>query len=124
MKCPKCKRDTYSAKWETCTACPTGGNRGQVIPRPAQSPAEGRRDTEGVAGAQEASETPGRESVTVTPFDTVTVTPDTVTVGLDSVTVTVGQGTPIPAINGVWERLVEKPRRLHAERQAAYRERH
>ena len=30
MKCPKCHRDTYSAKWGTCTACGLSAPREDV----------------------------------------------------------------------------------------------
>jgi len=36
----------------------SGGTRGEVLPRPAQSPPEGRWDSEGPARAQEESEAP------------------------------------------------------------------
>ena len=71
----------------------------------------------------------GRKAVTVTPTETisvleaVTVTATLPEVHGDSVTVTARDSSPVNEINEIWERIIERPRRLHAARQKAYRER-
>ena len=50
MKCPKCKRDTYSAKWGSCTNCDTVTRKTSVVN----------------ASVSEEPVTPSRDSNTVT----------------------------------------------------------